>query len=185
MAVGLVGGGGVEHGTSNVLTYHQFRFRGGSDLKLEIICLSINSIYKADQCQTILTTKLKSLFRDKMNENDKLVATLQPKPTFNRKYRRLDKPPYTYVAMTTLAIQASPQRRMCLLTWKTVCHTNSYCKGLRLGEILRKIESMFPFFRNSTPGWKDSIRHNLSNNDCFVLDLKDPEKTSKNSKGTF
>ena len=25
--------------------------------------------------------------------------------SFNRKYRRLDKPPYTYVAMTTLAIQ--------------------------------------------------------------------------------
>ena len=27
------------------------------------------------------------------------------KTQFNRKYRRLDKPPYTYVAMTTLAIQ--------------------------------------------------------------------------------
>ena len=114
----MVFGGGGEHGTSNVLTYHQFRFRGGSDLKLEIICLSINSIYKADQCQTILATKLKSLFRDKMNENEKLVATLQPKPTFNRKYRRLDKPPYTYVAMTTLAIQASPQRRSYILTCK-------------------------------------------------------------------
>ena len=45
-----------------------------------------------------------------MNENENLVAALQQKPTFNRKYRRLDKPPYTYVAMTTLAIQASSQR---------------------------------------------------------------------------
>ena len=34
-----------------------------------------------------------------------LTPIRQEKTQFNRKYRRLDKPPYTYVAMTTLAIQ--------------------------------------------------------------------------------
>ena len=34
------------------------------------------------------------------------LTPIRPEKTqFNRKYRRLDKPPYTYVAMTTLAIQ--------------------------------------------------------------------------------
>ena len=44
-----------------------------------------------------------------MNEGENFGLPAQ-KPSFNRKYRRLDKPPYTYVAMTTLAIQASAQR---------------------------------------------------------------------------
>ena len=44
-----------------------------------------------------------------MNESENFGLPAQ-KPSFNRKYRRLDKPPYTYVAMTTLAIQASAQR---------------------------------------------------------------------------
>ena len=87
------------------------------------------------------------------------------KMTFSRKYRRLDKPPYTYVALTALAIQSSKQKR------------------LRLSEILKRICEMFPFFKNSYAGWKDSIRHNLSNNECFILDLKDPNRT--NSKGMF
>ena len=44
-----------------------------------------------------------------MNESENFGLPTS-KPSFNRKYRRLDKPPYTYVAMTTLAIQASAQR---------------------------------------------------------------------------
>ena len=92
-------------------------------------------------------------------------SSLRSKITFSRKYRRLDKPPYTYVALTALAIQSAPQKR------------------LRLSEILKRICEMFPFFKNSYAGWKDSIRHNLSNNECFILDLKDPNRT--NSKGNF
>ena len=34
-----------------------------------------------------------------------LKSALESKMTFSRKYRRLDKPPYTYVALTALAIQ--------------------------------------------------------------------------------
>ena len=47
--------------------------------------------------------------------------TIGNKMTFSRKYRRLDKPPYTYVALTALAIQSSQQKR------------------LRLSEILKRI----------------------------------------------
>ena len=83
---------------------------------------------------TILASQVKSLFRDSMNEMEKL----QPKPTFSRKYRRLDKPPYTYVAMTTLAIQASPQRRMSYLKKEffmfefKVCDLAKYCAKLKV-----------------------------------------------------
>ncbi|KAG8134071.1 hypothetical protein E2320_011799 [Naja naja] len=66
-----------------------------------------------------------------------------------KKYHRHPKPPYTYLAMIALVIQASPERR------------------LTLSQIIKEISNLFPFFKEGYQGWKDSIRHNLSANDCF------------------
>lgn len=119
------------------------------------------------QRQPVIDLKKWSMYQPRCTKKSPSVgntgeSTMAPFPDLT--FSRLDKPPFTYVALTALAIQSSPQKR------------------LRLSEILKRICEMFPFFKTSYAGWKDSIRHNLSNNNCFVLDLKDPRRT--NTKGT-
>ncbi|XP_038616005.1 forkhead box protein H1 [Tachyglossus aculeatus] len=82
-----------------------------------------------------------------------------------KKYLRHAKPPYTYLAMIALVIQAAPGKR------------------LKLAQIIKEIGSLFPFFQEDYHGWKDSIRHNLSSNPCFHKVLKNPKKPQ--AKGNF
>ena len=49
-----------------------------------------------------------------------------------------------------------------------------------LGDIYSYILTNDPYFRNKGPGWRNSIRHNLSLNDCFVKMGRSP-----NGKGHF
>ncbi|KAG6926945.1 forkhead box H1, protein 2 L homeolog [Chelydra serpentina] len=90
---------------------------------------------------------------------------MEQTPPKKKKYRRHRKPPYTYLAMIALVIQASPGRK------------------LKLSQIIQEIGALFPFFTEGYQGWKDSIRHNLSSNRCFSKLLKDPAKPK--AKGNF
>ncbi|XP_042829603.1 forkhead box protein H1 isoform X2 [Panthera tigris] len=92
-------------------------------------------------------------------------SSSQPPKRRKKRYLRHDKPPYTYLAMIALVIQAAPSRR------------------LKLAQIIRQVQAAFPFFRDDYEGWKDSIRHNLSSNRCFRKVPKDPAKPQ--AKGNF
>ncbi|XP_039186085.1 forkhead box protein H1-like [Crotalus tigris] len=92
-------------------------------------------------------------------------APEQPPARSKKRYSRHAKPPYSYLAMIALVITASPGKK------------------LKLAQITRQIGAFFPFFKESYLGWKDSIRHNLSANDCFRMVLKDPSKPK--GKGNY
>ncbi|XP_072366018.1 forkhead box protein Q1b [Scyliorhinus torazame] len=73
-------------------------------------------------------------------------------------YTRRPKPPYSYIALIAMAIRDSASGRL------TLAEINDY--------LMKK----FPFFRGTYTGWRNSVRHNLSLNDCFVKVLRDPSR---------
>lgn len=78
--------------------------------------------------------------------------------------RRQEKPPYSYIALIVMAIQSSPGKR------------------LTLSEIYSFLQQRFPFFRGAYQGWKNSVRHNLSLNECFI---KLPKGLGRSGKGHY
>ncbi|KAF7248048.1 Forkhead box protein M1 [Varanus komodoensis] len=73
-----------------------------------------------------------------------------------------ERPPYSYMAMIQFAINSTEKKRM------------------MLKDIYSWIEDHFPYFKHvAKPGWKNSIRHNLSLHDMFV------RETSTNGKISF
>ncbi|KAG9335908.1 hypothetical protein JZ751_003565 [Albula glossodonta] len=72
-----------------------------------------------------------------------------------------ERPPYSYMAMIQFAINSKKNRKM------------------TLKEIYTWIEDHFTYFRNvAKPGWKNSIRHNLSLHDMFIRETSQDGKIS-------
>lgn len=88
----------------------------------------------------------------------------QPKKNVASGARRQEKPPYSYIALIVMAIQSSPSKK------------------LTLSEIYQFLQQRFSFFRGTYNGWKNSVRHNLSLNECFI---KLPKGLGRPGKGHY
>jgi hypothetical protein len=106
--------------------------------KANYILQPINNLTKSDNATISLASTSPSL------------SSTSSQNKYLRNNVRNDKPPFSYIALIVMAIQSVPNKKM------------------TLNEIYQYLQCNFPFFQNEYQGWKNSVRHNLSLNECFL-----------------
>ncbi|NP_001161546.1 forkhead box Q2-like transcription factor [Saccoglossus kowalevskii] len=105
---------------------------------------------------------LLSLDRSKSKPHSSEVFTSSSRKQTNSDSNQSSKPTHSYIALISMAILSTSERKMLL------------------SEIYKYIMNNFPYYRNKEKSWRNSVRHNLSLNECFIKNGR-----SYNGKGNY